>query len=378
METITYVTGNYGKYISVKDYFAKSEIELLLLDYDFKEPEINDIEKISKSKAKVAYDMLHTPCFAIDSGFYIDDYPGNPGYPGAFVKRSGISNDIDALLETMKNVSNRNCKFIDCLTFYDGVNYYSFYGESKGTLAYEKRGSNMKKSKSNLWLVFVPQLYDKTLAEMTDEERNNRNDGRTSATPIFMDWYKNVYLKNHGITNTPSYHRYIDCNGVIIDTETDLLDAYYEEKLHNPQLTRSQHLQKLDWQEWLKGAKVINDALEILKCNNSYNTDILTRIHSLQEGKAKIEYFRKHGIQNNIFLVPNGLNKPQVVSARGNLLVDNAVSNLNGWVNDGGIPIQFSRGIGTSNYPQVDSLVKVFSKETEDYCMKMRLTHDKC
>ena len=36
---------------------------------------------------------------------------------------------------------------------------------------------------------------DKTLAEMSDEERKNRNDGHTSATELFAEWYKNSYLK---------------------------------------------------------------------------------------------------------------------------------------------------------------------------------------
>ena len=132
--------------------------------------------------------------FVADSGFYIESYPNNPGYPGAFVKRSGISSDIETLLQTMKNIDNRNCYFMDCLTFYDGEEYYQFFGISKGTLAKEKRGNSLKKAKSNLWYVFIPQNCIKTLAEMTDEERDNRNDGRTSATIEFINWYRNSYL----------------------------------------------------------------------------------------------------------------------------------------------------------------------------------------
>lgn len=69
--------------------------------------EINDIEKISRKKALDAYSLLQIPCFVVDTGFYIDNYLNNLGYPGAFVKRSGISSDVDGLLETMKNQSNR-------------------------------------------------------------------------------------------------------------------------------------------------------------------------------------------------------------------------------------------------------------------------------
>ena len=43
--------------------------------------------------------------------------------------------------------------------------------------------------------VIIPDNCDKTLAEMSDEERRNRNDGHTSATELFAEWYKNTYLK---------------------------------------------------------------------------------------------------------------------------------------------------------------------------------------
>jgi len=197
MVNITYVTGNYGKYVSVKEHFNEQEIEINFLEYDFEEPEVNDIEQISRSKVLAAYGILNSPCFVADTGFYIDDYPNNPGYPGAFVKRSGISSDIDGLLDTMKNKTNRSCKFVDCLTFYDGNEFYTFYGVSSGTLSRAKRGESVRKAKSNLWYVFIPDNCDKTLAEMTDEERKMRNDGHTSATELFAKWYKNMYLKKY-------------------------------------------------------------------------------------------------------------------------------------------------------------------------------------
>ena len=197
MDKITYVTGNYGKYISVKECFEKENIDIDFYKYDFEEPNINDIEIISKSKVEEAYSILNSQCFVADTGFYIEEYPGNKGYPGAFVKRSGISSNVDDLLKTMKDVKNRSCKFVDCLTFYDGNEFYTFYGISKGTLSYEKRGNKLKRAKSNLWYVFIPDNNTKTLAEMTDYERNNRNDGHTSATEIFIKWYKDEYLKEN-------------------------------------------------------------------------------------------------------------------------------------------------------------------------------------
>lgn len=44
----------------------------------------------------------------------------------------------------MKNVENRACRFIGCLTFYDGNEFKTFFEISEGTLAYEIRGEAKK------------------------------------------------------------------------------------------------------------------------------------------------------------------------------------------------------------------------------------------
>ena len=157
MENLTYVTGNYGKYVAVKDAFSKSGIDIHFFSCDLDEADINDIEFISKEKAQEAFEIVKSPVIVADCGFYIENYPGNPGYPGAFVKRSGVSSDIDKLLEIMKDVDNRECYFLDCLTFYDGTSFEQFFGKSHGSLSKCKRGNAIKKSKSNLWYVFVPE-----------------------------------------------------------------------------------------------------------------------------------------------------------------------------------------------------------------------------
>ena len=200
MENLTYVTGNYGKYISVKEKFENEEIGINYFKCDLEEHNINDIKIISRDKARQAYEKICNPVFVADSGFYIEDYPNNPGYPGAFVKRSGISSDVVNLLETMKYSSNRNCYFLDCLTFFDGDEYYQFFGISKGTLSKEIKGNDLKRAKSNLWFVFIPNNCTKTLAEMSDYERNNRHDGRTSATDEFIKWYKKDYIVSNKLT----------------------------------------------------------------------------------------------------------------------------------------------------------------------------------
>lgn len=195
MANIVYVTSNHGKYESVKEKFERLDIPIDFFITDLDEPDINDIEFISRTKASEAYELVKRPCFVADSGFYISGYPGNTGYPGAFVKRSRVSSDIDGLLEVLKDVDNREAYFLDCVTFYDGNEFYTFFGKSVGTITREKRGTYMEKAKSNLWYIFIPEGSNKTLAEMTDEERINKPYKEISANMQFATWYKDVYLK---------------------------------------------------------------------------------------------------------------------------------------------------------------------------------------
>ena len=67
--------------------------------------------------------------------------------------------------------------------------------------------------------------------------------------------------------------KYIDCDGVILDTETGLFDEYYEKKKVNPDLKKILYLQQLDWVSWLAQAQILNDAIEILKSYDSSDTE---------------------------------------------------------------------------------------------------------
>ncbi len=193
MNSIVFVTGNRGKYLSMKSRCERFGINLIWENIDISELEVNDITQISKDKARQAYNILNVPCFVIDSGFFIDNYPGCPFYPGAFVKRSGIANNLDNLLDIMKDVEERACRFIDVLTFYDGIDYYVFYDVNEGYLSKEIKGENMKNAKSKLWQLFIPQGYSKTVAEMSEEEFDNYMAGKVSIKNEFLEWYKHDY-----------------------------------------------------------------------------------------------------------------------------------------------------------------------------------------
>ena len=134
---------------------------------------------------------------------------------------------------------------------------------------------------------------------------------------------------------------YIDCDGVILDTETGLFDSYYQLKESNPNLKKLQYLQEMDWKNWLKQSKILGNSIEILKHYNPEGIYILTKVHSLQEATAKIEFFRSLSVKNDIIIVPNGVSKNSMVEAQGNILIDDSNKNLEEWEKSGGISLYY-------------------------------------
>ena len=134
--------------------------------------------------------------------------------------------------------------------------------------------------------------------------------------------------------------KYIDFDGVIKDTYMPLFEDYLEKKKNGEYISDTEHVIKKDWIYVLEKSPIINNAIKII--NELADTSICTRIHSLEnEGVAKIRDLRHLGVKCDIILVPYTVKKTDVVSAKGNILVDDAVFNLDEWREAGGIPIFF-------------------------------------
>ena len=193
MKVIYFVTSNKGKIETLKKYFQDTDIIIKNVSTNYEEPYVNNIEYIAKEKVLEGYKQLNKPCISLDAGFYIPSYPNKPNFPGAFPKRDLLDKiGINGLLEKMKDVKDRKCFFKECLAYYDGKDITYFYGVSEGTLSFEVKGMDSFKKWSDLWYVFVPKNESKTLAEMSEYERNTRKDGHTSALEEFSKWYKKI------------------------------------------------------------------------------------------------------------------------------------------------------------------------------------------
>lgn len=131
---------------------------------------------------------------------------------------------------------------------------------------------------------------------------------------------------------------YVDFDGVIKDTDK-VLDLEYS-KVDN--ISRSDFVKNYDWDKLLEVSDIINNSLDYLK-NTKYDVYILSKISSMNEGIAKVKYLRDNGVNINIHLVPTKISKSDIVSAKGNILIDDKVYNLDEWVDNGGIGIFFNK-----------------------------------
>ncbi len=135
--------------------------------------------------------------------------------------------------------------------------------------------------------------------------------------------------------------KYIDFDGVIMDTDPLLFSGFsnFRERSVDEKIN---HIQNANWEYIIRNSLVINDAINIIKSLDDIT--ILTTVHSMEnEGVAKIKFLREMGIECDIILSPYLVKKTDVVNAYGNILVDDALFNLEDWERAGGRPILFNK-----------------------------------
>lgn len=137
--------------------------------------------------------------------------------------------------------------------------------------------------------------------------------------------------------------RYVDFDGVILDTD----EALFYEWRKNPDRhllpieDKIRYIQNSDWERILHESEEINNALYILKSSDPRDYQILTKVHSFEEGMAKVKFLREADVKQNVILVPYKLKKTDVVNAKFHVLIDDTLKNLDDWLLAGGYPMFF-------------------------------------
>ena len=128
------------------------------------------IEANALQKAGYIFQHFKMNCFADDSGLEIDALNNEPGVHSAYyagLPRNDEKN-IQLVLERMKEVQNRKARFKTIIAWMDNGEQYLFEGLLAGTIAKSPKGKNG----FGYDPVFIPEGSNRTLAELTPEEKN--------------------------------------------------------------------------------------------------------------------------------------------------------------------------------------------------------------
>lgn len=134
-------------------------------------PETQDtLEGNSLQKAAFIFDHYHLACFADDTGLEVEALGGQPGvYSARYAGGQRSSEDnMNLLLSKLEKQENRRARFRTIITLLGPHGAKTFEGVINGFILHEKRGAGG----FGYDPVFQPDGFNRTLAEMTLEEKN--------------------------------------------------------------------------------------------------------------------------------------------------------------------------------------------------------------
>jgi XTP/dITP diphosphohydrolase len=150
------------------------------------------LEGNSLQKANYIFDAYKLACIADDTGLEVEALHGDPGvYSARYAGPQRNSDDnIALLLKNLEGKSNRKARFRTIITLIldDGA-IHSFEGVVDGEIIPVKKGDKG----FGYDPVFKPEGFDRTLAEMTLEEKNSLSH-RARAVQKLVAFLKSVQV----------------------------------------------------------------------------------------------------------------------------------------------------------------------------------------
>ena len=175
MRKLLFFSNNKNKIIEIKKIFNKFNLELLSLsDLNIsEEPEESGqtFEENAKIKSDYGFNKTGIPCFADDSGICIEGLNWKPGVLSKRFLNNFKSNEacFKSIIQSSKNNNKRNAYFKTSisLTVKNNQNVI-FNGKIDGKISEQVKG----RYGFGYDPVFIPKNYNKTLAELSTEEKN--------------------------------------------------------------------------------------------------------------------------------------------------------------------------------------------------------------
>lgn len=158
---IYFVSTNRNKLKEIEEILG---FKLRYINLNLSEIQAVEVEKVVEHKVKQAFKKIKKPVIVEDTGLYFDAWNGLPGaLIKLFGKRIGYQNLGNLLKKNKKAIAKT------VIAYFDGKNYKKFIGSIKGKISRKAKG------KRNFgWdIIFIPNGYKKTFAQMTGKEKNS-------------------------------------------------------------------------------------------------------------------------------------------------------------------------------------------------------------
>jgi XTP/dITP diphosphohydrolase len=175
MSKLIFASQNSGKIREVKSILFDSKLEIIsLIDLNDFEDILEDgitFEENARKKALHVYNKYKIPVIADDSGLSVEQLNGRPGvYSARYSGENATSeqNNLKLIKELWNKPAPHYAAFICFAVYYDGMEFISADGEVKGSITLYPKGS----SGFGYDPLFIPQYYERTMAELNSEEKN--------------------------------------------------------------------------------------------------------------------------------------------------------------------------------------------------------------
>ena len=192
MTRLCFATNSRHKLHEVASLLKNTFDVVSLADIGFNEELAEDfstLEENSKQKAEFVFYNFQIPCFADDTGLEVEALNGAPGVNSARyagLQRNAADN-MALLLEELKGVANRKAQFRTVITLMESSSQtIQFEGVVQGQILPQARGTDG----FGYDPVFLPDGFEKSLAEMTMEEKNEISH-RAKAVKKLVDYLTN-------------------------------------------------------------------------------------------------------------------------------------------------------------------------------------------
>jgi len=186
IQEICYVTGNEGKVVETTRFLATyaPSIKLRVVNTHLEELQTLDEHEVIVYKARQAWEKLQQPLLVDDAGFYLYAYPK---FPGVLTKPVIESLGFEGLYKL--TAEDNRLEIYAWIVYVDknGKMEY-FHGSTKGRLV-PSVGVDKAPYRFYFYTCFQPEGFNKTYAELWDDENARESFFRVRAVKKFANWF---------------------------------------------------------------------------------------------------------------------------------------------------------------------------------------------